>query len=77
VSTSNASQVERDFPLPSQWKLCLLDENPDRSLVLELSRLPRLVSLRRDRAFDAAFLKDALSRHVLEPVAWTSALPKE
>jgi len=26
--------------------------------------------------FDAAFLKDALSRQVLEPVAWTSALPQ-
>jgi hypothetical protein len=27
--------------------------------------------------FDAAFLKDALSRNVLEPLAWTSALPQE
>ena len=27
--------------------------------------------------FDAAFLKDALSRHVLEPVAMTSALPQK
>ena len=27
--------------------------------------------------FDPAFLKDALSRHVLEPAAWTSALPQE
>ena len=27
--------------------------------------------------FDAAFFKAALSRHVLEPVAWISALPEE
>ncbi len=38
-------------PDESGWNLCLLDENPDRPLVLELSRLPRLVSLRGDRAF--------------------------
>ncbi len=27
--------------------------------------------------FDAAFLQDALSRRVLEPVAWTSALAQK
>ncbi len=38
-------------PDESGWKPCLLDENPDRPLVLDLSRLSGVVSLRRDRAF--------------------------
>ena len=38
-------------PDESQWKLCLLDENSYRSLVLEVSRLPGVDSLRRDRPF--------------------------
>src|SRR6516225_7461435 len=45
------ARLGSDVPLPSQWNLCLLNESPDRSLVLELSRLPRVVSLRGNWAF--------------------------
>lgn len=71
------ARLSSHFPLPSQWRLCLLDEDRDRSLVLELFRLPGIVSLRRDRPFDAVFLQEALSRRVLEQVAWNSVLPRE
>ncbi len=78
MSTSNASPVglRRSVPTSRDGNFACLMKTPTGHWYWRYPDYQGLFPYGATGPFDEAFLKDALSRRVLEPVAWTSDLPQ-